>query len=84
MPILRQVPLVRCYEVLTEAAQHSEGGGLTASDLSERCNQRYGAHSKEYWSRQLQALADMGYAEKTGRWIKCAPVWVAVAPDEQQ
>ena len=80
MRILREVSLVRCYQVLHEA--RCNGDGLTASDLAARCDQRYGAQG--YWGRQLEALADMGYAEKSGRWFNCAPVWVALAPDEQQ
>jgi hypothetical protein len=32
---------------------------------------------------RIQALADMGYAEKSGRWFNRSPVWVALAPDEQ-
>jgi hypothetical protein len=84
MPILREVPLVRCYEVLHEACGHAEHGGLTARDLGARCNRRYGVRHQGYWEKQLKALAEMGYAEKTGRWINCAPIWVAVAPDEQR
>jgi hypothetical protein len=84
MRTLTEVPLVRCYQVLHETGRHTEDGGLTASDLSYRCNQRYGARHYGYWGKQLQALADMGYAEKSGRWHRNAPVWVAVKPDEQQ
>jgi len=78
MRTLTKKPMVRCYQVLHEA------DGLTAGDLTARCNQRYGLHGKEYWNRQLQALAEMGCAQKSGRWLRCAPVWVAVADDEQQ
>jgi len=81
MRILREVSLVRCYQVLHEAG--CNGVGLTASDLAARCDQRYGARHQGYWSRQLLALADMGYAKKSGRRFNCAPVWVALAPDEQ-
>jgi hypothetical protein len=79
---LRKVPLVRCYQVLNEVS--TQYGGLTAGDHSDCFNRRYGVHGKEYWNRQLQALADMGYAEKSGRWFKNAAVWVTAAPDEQQ
>jgi hypothetical protein len=84
MRTLTKEPLVRCYQVLHEAGCHTEEAGLTASDLAERCDQRYGARHQGYWGKQLQALAEMGYAEKSGRWFKCAPIWVAVAPNEQQ
>jgi len=74
-------PWRQCFQVLHEANRN--GDGLTASDLSERCNQLYGARYQGYWGRQLEALADMGFAQKSGRWFKNAPIWVAVAPDEQ-
>ena len=67
---------MQCYQVLTESA------GFTTGDVSERCNQLYGTRYPGYWGRQLQALADMGYAQKSGCWSKNAPVWVAVKPDE--
>ena len=75
--MLANEPLAQCYEVLHEA------GALTAGDLSGRCNQRYGIRSGDYWGRQLRALADLGYAKRTGRWCNSAPVWVALTPDEQ-
>jgi len=84
MRILTKEPLVRCYQVLHEAGCQGEDSGLTASDLAGRCDQRYGARHQGYWGKQLQALAEMGYAEKSGRWFNCAPIWVAVAPHEQQ
>ncbi len=84
MRILTKEPLVRCYQVLHESGCHGEDTGLTASILEARCNERYGLRHQGYWGKQLQALAEMGYAEKSGRWFKSAPVWVAVAPDEQQ
>jgi hypothetical protein len=77
-------PCMQCYQVLHEASSDGEGSGLTTSDLAARCDRRYGARHQGYWGKQLLALADMGYAEKSGRWFRCAPVWVAVAPDEQQ
>ncbi len=84
MRTLTKEPLVRCYQVLHEAGCDGEDTGLTASDLGARCDQRYGARHQGYWGKQLQALTDMGYAEKSGRWFNGAPIWVAVAPDEQQ
>jgi len=63
MRILREVPLVRCYQVLQEAGSQTEDAGLTASDLADRCDRRYGARHQGYWAKQLQALAEMGYAE---------------------
>ncbi len=84
MRMLVKEPLVRCYQVLHEAGRHTEDAGLTARDLTERCNRRYGARHAGYWGKQLQALADMGYAQKSGRWLKCAPIWIASGPDEQQ
>ena len=67
MRILTKEPLVRCYQVLHEAGCQGEDSGLTASDLAGRCDQRYGARHQGYWGKQLQALAEMGYAEKSGR-----------------
>ena len=84
MRAIAKEPWVQCYLVLREAGCHADGAGLTASDLGARCNRRYGARHQGYWEKQLQALADMGYAEKSGRWFNRAPVWVALAPDEQQ
>jgi hypothetical protein len=78
MRVLARESWVQCYETLREA------GALTAGDLSARCNQRYGVRSGDYWGKQLHALADLGYAKRTGRWCNSAPVWVALAPDEQQ
>ena len=75
---------MQCYQVLREAGCHGEDTGLTASDLGALCNRRYGARYQGYWEKQLKALAEMGYAEKSGRWFNRAPVWVALAPDEQQ
>jgi hypothetical protein len=80
---LREVSLVGCYQVLHEAGVDANVGGLTASDLGARCNRRYGARYQGYWEKQLTALAEMGYAEKSGRWINGAPVWIALTPDEQ-
>ncbi len=85
MRTLTKEPLVRCDQVLHEAGCDGEDTGLTASALRARCNRRYGARHQGYWEKQqLQALSDMGYAEKSGRWTNGAPVWVALAPDEQR
>ncbi len=84
MRMFTKEPWAQCYLVLREAGCHGEDTGLTASDLGARCNRRYGARHQGYWEKQLKALAEMGYAEKSGRWFNRAPVWVALAPDEQQ
>jgi hypothetical protein len=65
MPMLAKKPLAQCYQVLHEAGCDGGDTGLTSSDLGRRCNRRYGARHQGYWEKQRQALADMGYAEKS-------------------
>ena len=84
MLMLAKTPWVQCYQVLREAGCHGEDTGLTVSALEARCNERYGIRCTGYWNKQLRALVDMGYAEKSGRWLNHAPIWIASGPEEQQ
>jgi hypothetical protein len=82
MRLLAKETQLQCYEALRATAFQGEHPGLTVRALEARCNERYGVRGQGCWAKQLLALADMGYAKK-GRWINGAPLWVAVAPDEQ-
>ncbi len=73
------------YDVLRAAGTVGEDIGLTAYELEQRCEQRYGKRGYQYWTKQVSALRDLGYARIEGtRKVKGAyrPVWIATDPTQ--
>lgn len=73
-------PMKLAYDVLREAGRYGDNAGITAMDLEKKCNARYGKRCNDYWTKQLEALADMGYAEKARALSGKAAIWIAADP----